>query len=152
MPCEIRRADIQDAEALLPLVAAYRAHMGYAGEASGFCHRLLTEPSTCAVFLAWQATRAVGFVLTSESISTRRLGRAVVIEDLWVDPLCRGGGIGTELFRHAVDWATTTGARTIMGVVDERDRQLCAFYGRFGFHPRPLLVLQDDVSTAEAGK
>lgn len=146
MSVTIRMAGKSDYHLLLPLVNRYRAHMGYTGDAKEFVRDLLTRPATARVFLGIRQANPVGFLLTSESISLRVLGRAVFLEDLWVEPTCRREGIGSALLQHAADWAMRTGARTLLGVVDERERGLCEFYGRFGLMVQPRAFLQSDFS------
>jgi len=81
------------------------------------------------VFVAEEGDAVIGYVTTRVDRFTS-IGR---IPNLAVDPDHRGGGIGTELIQHALDWMREQGlamAKIETLVQNERGQ---ALYPRFGF-------------------
>ena len=73
-------------------------------------------------------------------ISTVSVDGTGEIDSLFVEEHWRGEGIGTELMRRALAWLDRMGATTkVVSVMFENDEAL-AFYRRFGFHPRTVLM------------
>ncbi len=108
----IRAADANDLEALLPLVAAYRAFYGQAGDAAAervFLQAHL-ERQTSTVFIATANMRAVGFVQIFSTFSTVHLGEALILEDLYVAEDSRGQGLAARLLAASVEYARRRGA------------------------------------------
>ena len=108
----IRAADANDLDALLPLVAAYRAFYGQAGDTAAeraFLQAHL-ERQTSTVFIATAQTRAVGFVQLFRTFSTVHLGEALILEDLYVAEDSRGQGLATRLLAASVEYARRRGA------------------------------------------
>jgi len=104
---EITRATIDDLEALLPLVTAYR--MFYQRDPDPprereFIERHLREDRS-VVFLASDGDTAVGFVQIFQTYSTVWLGPSLILEDLFVTPEARGSGAATKLIERAEAYA-----------------------------------------------
>lgn len=61
---------------------------------------------------------------------------------MWVDPSCRGAGLGTRLVAAVREWSRAHGARFVRLGVIEGPREPTAFYERLGFvrtgEERPL--------------
>lgn len=108
----IRAADANDLDALLPLLAAYRAFYGQAGDTAAERVFLQThlERQTSTVFIATAQTRVVGFVQLFRTFSTVHLGETLILEDLYVAEDCRGQGLATRLLAAAVEYARRRGA------------------------------------------
>jgi ribosomal protein S18 acetylase RimI-like enzyme len=62
------------------------------------------------------------------------------VDSLFVDARFRGRGMGTELMSRALAWFHATGATAIVVSVMHGNEQAVAFYRRFGFHPRALVM------------
>ena len=110
--CAIRRAELSDLQALLPLVAAYRAFYGQTPDATkerAFLEQRLRD-GTSAVYLAVTNSGAAGFVQIFETYSTVYLGPSLILEDLFVYPEQRGRGIATALLDRALTHAREAGA------------------------------------------
>ncbi len=56
-------------------------------------------------------------------------GGVCELDDLWVEPTAIRTGIGTALFRHAVEWARAAGARALRW---EAEPNAVGFYERMG--------------------
>lgn len=97
---------------MLPLVRGYRAFYEQEHDAPGeraFIESHLRAGSSIA-FVAFDGDRAVGFVQIFPSYSTVRLAPSLILEDLFVVPGARGGGIASALLDAACDYARSVGA------------------------------------------
>lgn len=113
MRLEIARATIDDLEALLPLVTAYRVFYKRDPDAQrerAFVERNLSDGRS-TIFLARETEHVtVGFVQLFQTYSTVCLGPQVILEDLFVAPEARGGGAATKLLERAEAYAREIGA------------------------------------------
>jgi ribosomal protein S18 acetylase RimI-like enzyme len=62
------------------------------------------------------------------------------VDSLFVDAPFRSQGIGSELVRHALVWFESAGATSKAVTVAYGNEEALAFYRRFGFRPRTLLL------------
>ena len=109
---EIRRATVADIDALLPLVTAYRVFYEQKPDANRereLIEKHLTETRS-VVFIAWAESKAVGFVQLFQTYSTVWLGPQLILEDLFVDPCVRRGGIASRLLGRAMEYAREIGS------------------------------------------
>jgi predicted N-acetyltransferase YhbS len=97
---------------------AYRVREG-APPLSAYCR---------AAFLGDRLVAAVRFT----PISIGRLGGALLLGPLAVDPDLAGQGFGKRLIDEAMEAAKADGVKLVVLVGDE------PYYARFGFHPVPL--------------
>ena len=70
------------------------------------------------------------------------------IDSMFVEEAYRGRGIGSELARHALDWLESAGATSKVVTVAHENEQALAFYKRFGFQPRTILLQQSGLNAA----
>lgn len=108
----IHKATINDLDALLPLVNGYREF--YKREPNpdasrAFLVRHLTD-GTSIIYIAMRDGTAAGFAQIFPTFSTVRLAPMLILEDLFVDPKLRGGGIATSLLVRAMEYAKEIGA------------------------------------------
>jgi GNAT superfamily N-acetyltransferase len=109
----IERATIDDLPKLLPLVAAYRRFYRQEsdpGAERDFVARRLADGSSIAFVAFAEGRRAIGFVQMFPTYSTVRLGPALILEDLFVEPSARGAGAGALLLERAITHAREIGA------------------------------------------
>jgi GNAT superfamily N-acetyltransferase len=111
---EITRATIDDLEALLPLVTAYRVFYKREPDPQRereFASRNLREGRS-TIFLArdGESGSVVGFTQLFATYSTVWLGPQLILEDLFVSPQARGAGTATRLLARAEDYAREIGA------------------------------------------
>jgi len=112
---EIHRANLTDLEPAVRLFDAYRQF-----------YRLPSEPGRARAFLADRLRNQdsviflgrlagfptpVGFVQLYPTFSSVSIGRALVLNDLFVEPAARGRGIAQALLLRAAAFARETGAR-----------------------------------------
>ncbi len=77
----------------------------------------------------------IGYCVTS--IDRKLTGE---IDSMFVDPQCRGQGIGTVLMENALDWLKVKGAKKTIVSVAVGNEQAYMFYEQFGFFPRRTLL------------
>jgi ribosomal protein S18 acetylase RimI-like enzyme len=142
MEITVRRATPKDIDALLPLVRSYRVFYGQmpdeAGERS-FIQKHLRD-ATSTVFFASNGSSALGFVQIFESWSTVRLAPVLILEDLFVEPSARGGGIARALIDASMTYAREAGAAGMFletAVDNERAQDV---YERAGWHRERTFV------------
>ncbi len=104
---EIRKAGPQDLEALLPLVWGYRRF--YKQDSDPQAERRFMQEhlqnGTSVVYVATQDAALVGFMQLFPTYSTVHLGKALILEDLFVAPSARRSGAATMLLNAAIEYA-----------------------------------------------
>ena len=112
---EVVTAAVGDLEALLPMVRAYREFYGQQHDAFServfIMHRLRTGSSH--ILLARDDGNPRGFAQLFPYFSTVRLGPALILEDLFVEPEARNRGIATALLEAAIAHARSVHARVM---------------------------------------
>lgn len=108
----IRIATLDDLEALLPLVQAYRVF--YRREADAQRERAFIEShlrsGSSQIYIAEVAGEAVGFMQLFPTHSTVQLAPSWILEDLFVEPEHRKAGIALALLQRALEHAKESGA------------------------------------------
>jgi GNAT superfamily N-acetyltransferase len=108
----VRRASIEDVEALVPLFDAYRVfYEQESDETLARCflgERLAKGDST--IFIAERGTELAGFTQLYPSFSSTRARRIFVLNDLYVTPQARGTGAARALLNAAAAFAHSEGA------------------------------------------
>lgn len=109
---EVVRAGTRDLDALAPLFDSYRQFYTQPGDADGarafLGERLRAGDAT--IFLALIDGVPAGFTQLYPSFSSVRMRRLWILNDLFVAPSVRRGGVGAALLRHARAHAWDTGA------------------------------------------
>jgi diamine N-acetyltransferase len=82
-------------------------------------------------------------------ISSVLAGGAAEVDSVFVDMQYRGSGIGTELMRRALAWFRAAGATSIIVSVMHGNDKAVAFYQRFGFRPRAIIMKVSGEITAD---
>ena len=121
MPLAIKRATLDDLDAVVPLFDAYRRFYEQpTDEARG--RDFLTariNANESVILLATDGDRAIGFTQLYPMFSSVRTGRLWVLNDLYVDAGARRSGAGRALLDAAADFARNDGA---VGIVLETTR------------------------------
>ena len=76
-------------------------------------------------------------------ISSISAGNVAEIDSIFVKESSRGSGIGTELMNRALAWLDASGATSRIISIAYGNDDAQAFYARFGFYPRSVLLQQD---------
>ncbi len=133
---EIRAANDADRDAVCTLMLAqFREHhidLG-PGEITRAIDGVLRRPTRGRLLVATFAERCVGFAALSFLWSFEHGGRAAWLEELYVEPSCRGHGIGQALLRAAYSVAAAGGAAALDLEVDAAHQRVERLYAREGF-------------------
>jgi ribosomal protein S18 acetylase RimI-like enzyme len=135
MSLEVRRAEMGDLDALVPLFDAYRQFYGQPSDPPRACafltERFRREQST--VFMAFDGAGAVGFVQLYPSFSSTRAARIYVLNDLYVAAGARRSGAGRTLVEAATAFARTEGAVGLSLSTGVENRPAQALYEALGW-------------------
>jgi ribosomal protein S18 acetylase RimI-like enzyme len=108
----VRRAAVDDVDALAPLFDAYRRFYARPGDvalASAYLHARL-ERGESVVFLAESEGAAIGFCQLYPAWCSVAAARTFVLYDLFVDGDARRAGVGRALMEAAQAFAREAGA------------------------------------------
>lgn len=86
------------------------------------------------VSIVWEA---VDIAYCVSTVSSSGRGE---IDSMFVEERCRGRGIGSKLVRHALAWMESVEASSKVVTIAYASDEVLAFYTRFGFHPRTILL------------
>jgi len=133
---EIRRAGVADLDALAPLFDGYRRFYGQPGDvarARDFLQARL-DAGESVVLLATRDGAAVGFTQLYPLFSSVRTARLWLLNDLFVDPTTRRGGVGRALLAAAADFARADGAAGLVLETGRDNAAARALYRAAGWH------------------
>jgi len=109
----VRRASLADVDLVAPLFDAYRQFYEQTPDlalAREFLRERL-EREQSVIFLALRPDgSAVGFTQLYPSFSSASAQRIFILNDLFVDPAARHGGVGQRLLDAAADFGRSAGA------------------------------------------
>ena len=137
MAIMIRRAGMEDVEAVAPLFDLYRVFYQQPSDVA-LARRFIGERlqhEQSVVLLAEQDGVAVGFTQLFPSFSSVRAGRAWILNDLYVQASARRNGIARSLLQAAADFARSDGAIRLELETDPDNRSAQALYRHMGWEP-----------------
>ncbi len=138
----VRRAAADDLDALARLFDAYRQFYGRASDPDGASQflgaRLGARQSV--LFLAEEASSALGFTQLYPSFSSVRLARTYVLNDLFVVPEARGRGIARALIKAAEGFAKVAGAARMELSTARNNKAAQALYRSLGWAPDETFI------------
>ena len=113
----VKRAAVADLDAVVPLFDAYRQFYGQRSDLAAarvfLGERLRRDESV--IFLAMadgeSGNEALGFTQLYPSFSSVSVRRLWILNDLFVRPGIRRGGVGRRLLERAREWAIETDAK-----------------------------------------
>lgn len=105
-------------------------------------HAPVADPGHGRVLVAELEGRMVGMVSIQLTVSTALGAPAAILEDLIVDPQCRGAGIGSTLLASAIEQAEALGCRRITLLVDADNADAQRLYERHGFLPSTMVPMR----------
>lgn len=136
MTMQIRRAGLQDLDALSVLFDAYRRFYGQPGDvprARDWLQARL-ERDESVVLVAERDGVAVGFTQLYPAFSSVRTARTWILNDLYVDASARRGGVARSLLDAAAQFARDDGAAGITLETMRDNAPANALYRAAGWH------------------
>ncbi len=122
-------------EDLLPMVADYQRFYEVKDidneRNRRFFGRLLETPDEGLQFLCYQDQKAVGFVTLFFPLSSTRAARFALMNDLYVDPLVRGRGVGRALIEKARAVASARGFQDLSWMTAADNKRAQILYDSF---------------------
>lgn len=134
----VRPARTVELMPVLGLAAAFYREEGFTTAVRELQHNLgvLLDSADARVAVAdIGATQMVGFAITTLSFGLEQ-GRIAELEDLYVRPAQRRGGIATALIDDSINWARSRGCRAVELVIAPNGNnvaRLHRYYARHGF-------------------
>jgi ribosomal protein S18 acetylase RimI-like enzyme len=133
----LRAATAEDAATIRRMLDALIAHSGSppvspAPAAELARHMSGPRPDIEGV-IALRGGEAVGMVLFFPWLSTWRGRLNLYIQDLYVDPVERGGGLGRRLLAAAAREGSKRGCKGLLLAVEVSNEDAGRFYARLGF-------------------
>jgi len=124
----VKRAGPGDLDAVAPLFDGYRQFYGQRSDPAAartfLAERLARDESVIFLAVA-EDGEALGFTQLYASFSSVSLRRLWILNDLFVDPGVRRGGVGRRLLERAREWAAETDTKglTLATAVTNRAAQ-----------------------------
>ena len=134
----IKRATVAELDDAAPLFDAYRQFYGQRSDvaaARAFLEERLRRDES-VIFLAVAdegGGEALGFTQLYPSFSSVSLKRLWVLNDLFVAPKVRRGGVGRRLLDRAREWAIETGAKGLVLATAVENSKARALYESCGW-------------------
>ena len=137
MTCTVVRAEPADLDRLVPLFDAYRRFYRRPSELDRvrafLGDRLRNRDSVVFLALAEPGGAAVGFTQLYPVFSSVSIGRALILNDLFVVPEGRGRGVGAALLERAAAFGRETGARYLELETEVSNEPAQRLYERLGW-------------------
>ena len=133
---ELRRANLQDIDALAPLFDAYRQFYEQRPDLA-LARRFLTDrlaAGESVIYVAEGTAGLLGFVQLYPSFWSVAACRSWILNDLFVAPEGRGAGVGRALMEQARRHAEVTGAGGLDLSTQRSNHSAQRLYERAGWH------------------
>lgn len=134
MTAATRRATPHDAARLAELLHAFNTE--FDTETPGvevLAERLRTLLGGTSTFAVLGGDPPVGLALVTLRPNVWSEGPVALLDEMYVEPARRGGGVGGAVLRHMVEICRELGVAAIEINVDESDAAAMRFYERHGF-------------------
>jgi GNAT superfamily N-acetyltransferase len=106
---------------------------------------ILDNPALGRLFVLRVAGQIAGMANALITISTAEGGRVLLLEDVIVSRVHRGGGCGRRLVEHVLDWAHEQGMTRVTLLADRDNHAALDFYRRLGFETSHMTVLRKNL-------
>lgn len=103
---------------------------------------ILDEPALGKLFVLRVDGKVVGMANALITVSTAEGGKVLLLEDVIVSRVHRGGGYGRKLVEHVLDWARAQGMTRVTLLADRDNTPALDFYRKLGFGPSFMTVLR----------
>lgn len=135
MSATVRIAGLQDLDLVAPLFDGYRQFYGRPPDealARAFLQERIARKES-AVFLAEEMGRGAGFMQLYPSFTSMGAARIWILNDLFVAPAHRRGGIATELLNAATAFSRQSGAVRLALATAVTNHAAQSLYERHGW-------------------
>ncbi|WP_391201632.1 GNAT family N-acetyltransferase [Psychrobacillus sp. L4] len=114
----------------------YRSFYGQPSDEEGAKSFLLAriQYEESVIFIAYMDENPVGFVQLYPFFSSVGMQRAFILNDLFVDPVCRKKGIGKALMEKAFQFCEEENARFVTLQTATNNQHAKALYEQMGMH------------------
>jgi len=134
MTAATRRATPHDAARLAELLHAFNTEFDTeTPRVEVLAERLRTLLGGTSTFAVLGGDPAVGLALVTLRPNVWSAGPVALLDEMYVEPARRGGGVGGAVLRHMVEICRELGVAAIEINVDESDAAAMRFYERHGF-------------------
>jgi ribosomal protein S18 acetylase RimI-like enzyme len=134
---QLRPATAEDAAAIRAMIEALIAHSGHPPATPAPAEELARHMSgprpDIEGVIAERGSKPVGMVLYFPWLSTWRGRLNLYIQDLYVAPAERGGGLGRRLLAAAAREGRARGCKGLLLAVEVSNAPAARFYARLGF-------------------
>ncbi|MGF1507909.1 MAG: GNAT family N-acetyltransferase [Myxococcota bacterium] len=103
---------------------------------------ILAQPNIGQIFVAEDHGALVAMVSLLFAVSTAEGGRVAWLEDMVVTPTHRSSGIGSQLLRHALEFARASDSRRVTLLTDSVNAAAQRFYARHGFAKSQMVAMR----------
>jgi len=145
--CVIRPLKSRDLPKLIKLARAYWKFEKISGfqpkDYRRLAVKILKNPSLGRIWVAVEGDRLIGYLVLVFLMSLEYGGIAVEIDELYVDRLYRGRGVGESLLQAADMRLSTQGVASISLRVGKSNRAGIRFYEKLGFRRRNEFLVMD---------
>ena len=135
MKTTVRRAELEDVDALVPLFDAYRQFYDQPSDLTRARNWLRARigANESVVLLAERDGQAIGFTQLYPMYSSVQTSRIWVLNDLYVSPEQRRLGAAKALLNHAIEHARDDGASRVQLETGRRNEAARALYRAAGW-------------------
>lgn len=129
MQCKVRRAELNDTDALLPLAKALATSFTVENQAFGQSFKQLLDMPHATLFIAEQGNELIAYLLGFEHPSFYANGSVAWVEELYVKEDYRSAGVGSLLMNH-FEQATKSAGNKLIALATRRASD---FYQSLGY-------------------
>jgi len=139
MEITIEPADFGDIPVLVEFMREYYAHDKLPFEeapALSALSDLLANQDLGRIWLIWTDNLPIGYIVLTFGYSLEFQGRDAFIDELYLERLYRGSGIGTQILQFVTSEAKSLGIKAIHLEVERENQRAQQFYRSVGFESR----------------
>jgi GNAT superfamily N-acetyltransferase len=137
-----RHQDLHQLIALLKLLFTIEADFSFNAQKQRQGLAMLLDNDRGCVLVAEEKEQIIAMCTGQVVISTAEGGPAVLVEDMVVDPVHQGFGVGRALMNTMAGWALEQGATRLQLLADKNNPPALAFYARLGWDKTALICLR----------
>lgn len=145
MPC-IDLATPADIPSLAELLTAlFSQEVEFVPDPAAQCKGLaaiIDNPALGAILVVRDGPAILAMVNLLFTVSTALGEEVALLEDMVVDPMARGSGLGSDLLAYAIDFARRRGCKRITLLTDEANTAAQRFYARQGFAKSTMVPMR----------